>query len=38
MATGFKTENGNISMAEDDVTPIPTSMELARDKEWSRAS
>jgi alkaline phosphatase len=32
LATGFKTENGNISMAADDVTPLPTSMELARDK------
>ena len=31
LATGFKTANGNISMAADDVTPLPTSMELARD-------
>jgi alkaline phosphatase len=32
MATGFKTDNGNISMAADDETELPTSMELARDK------
>jgi alkaline phosphatase len=31
LATGFKTENGNISMAADDETVLPTSMELARD-------
>ena len=28
-ATGFKTANGNISMAEDDATEYPTSMEAA---------
>ena len=28
-ATGFKTEYGNVSMAEDDVTVLPTNMELA---------
>lgn len=28
-ATGFKTANGNISMAEDDLTVLPTSMEAA---------
>jgi alkaline phosphatase len=28
-ATGFKTANGNISMAKDDVTVLPTNMELA---------
>ena len=28
-ATGFKTANGNISMAEDDVTVLPTNMEAA---------
>jgi alkaline phosphatase len=32
LATGFKTANGNVSMAEDDETVLPTSMEAARDK------
>ena len=32
LATGVKTANGNISMAEDDETVLPTSMELAREK------
>ena len=32
LATGFKTANGNISMAEDDVTVLPTSMQAAQDK------
>jgi alkaline phosphatase len=31
-ATGFKTANGNVSMAEDDVTVLPTNMEAAQDK------
>jgi alkaline phosphatase len=31
-ATGFKTANGNISMAEDDETELPTSMEAAQEK------
>jgi alkaline phosphatase len=30
LATGFKTANGNISMAEDDVTELPTSMQAAQ--------
>ena len=30
LATGFKTENGNISMAADDVTPLETVMERAQ--------
>jgi alkaline phosphatase len=29
LATGFKTENGNISMAADDITPLPTVLERA---------
>ncbi len=28
-STGFKTANGNISMAEDDVTVLPTNMQAA---------
>ena len=32
LATGFKTANGNISMAEDDVTVLLTNMEAAQDK------
>jgi len=31
LATGFKTANGNISMAEDDETELPTSMQAAQD-------
>jgi alkaline phosphatase len=31
-ATGFKTANGNVSMAEDDLTVLPTNMEAAQDK------
>jgi alkaline phosphatase len=34
-ATGCRTENGNISMAEDDLTEFPTSMEAAQDKEMA---
>jgi alkaline phosphatase len=29
LATGFKTANGNISMAADDVTELPTNMQAA---------
>ena len=32
LATGFKTANGNISMAEDDMTVLPTSMQAAQDE------
>jgi alkaline phosphatase len=32
LATGVKTANGNVSMAEDDVTELPTSMEAAQEK------
>jgi alkaline phosphatase len=32
LATGFKTEGGNISMAADDETALASSTELARDK------
>ena len=31
-ATGFKTVYGNVSMAEDDVTVLPTNMEAAKAK------
>jgi alkaline phosphatase len=31
-ATGYKTANGNVSMAEDDETVLPTSMEAAKAK------
>jgi alkaline phosphatase len=31
-STGFKTENGNISMAADDVTELPTNMQAAQAK------
>jgi alkaline phosphatase len=30
LATGCKTANGNVSMAEDDITVLPTSMEAAQ--------
>ena len=30
LATGCKTENGNVSMAEDDVTDLPTNMQAAQ--------
>lgn len=29
-STGFKTANGNVSMAQDDVTVLPTNMEAAQ--------
>jgi alkaline phosphatase len=37
-ATGCKTANGNISMAEDDETVLPTNMELAMDPEVGMAT
>ncbi|MBW2542133.1 MAG: alkaline phosphatase [Deltaproteobacteria bacterium] len=37
-ATGCKTENGNVSMAEDDSTILPTSMEAAQDPDQGMAT